>query len=261
MALVHARGMVLVARNVTLNSNSLNSTSLNGTIYNSTTSDTPASSVRKAGSWFGRLIQKIPGGSWVGRLIYGPTYGMTAPELKAYIISQKRARQLEFLRREKEAEFKVAKYLVLHHPDFYWSKYIDKFDKGSEERKRGFFLFILTNKEKYGHYYGRLGKYISWVNQELTEMGLKPATMNIIEDIVSDGDSEENKAQGNRIRKRSGQIPIERLPEGDRTMFTEMERLVVGIDLSTFGRQFTIPPRPRRRNYKARQWRKTDEDI
>jgi len=256
MALIHARGMALMARNVTLNS-----TSLNGTIYNSTTSDTPAS-VPLAGSWFGRLMQKLPGGSWVknkfGRLIYGPTYGMTAPELKAYIISQKRARQLEYLRREKEAEFKVAKYLVLHHPDFYWSKYIDKFDKGSEERKRGFFLFILTNKEKYGHYYGRLGKYISWVNQELIEMGLKPATMNIIEDIVSDGDSEENKAQGNRIRKRSGQIPIERLPEGDRTMFNEMERLVVGIDLSTFNRQFTIPPR--RRNYKARQWRKTDED-
>jgi hypothetical protein len=189
---------------------------------------------------------------------------MTAPELKAYIISQKCVQQLEYLRREKEAEFKVAKYLVLHHPDFYWSKYIDKFNKGSEERKRGFFLFILTNKEKYGHYYGRLGKYISWVNQELIDMGLEPATMNIIEDIVSDadGDGEESKAPGNRIRKRSGQgqILIERLPEKDRTMFTEMERLVVGIDLSTFGRQFTIPPRPRRRNYKARQWRKTDED-
>lgn len=218
------------------------------------------------GSWFTRFIQKIPGGSWLknklGRIIHGPTYSMEPSELKAYILSQKRALQLGYLRQEKEAQFKVAKFLALQHPDFYWSKYIDKLDKGSEERKRGFFLFVLTNKEHYGQYYGRYSRHIGLVNKELIDMGLKAATMNIVKDIVPEKDME-IKTEKKRS-KRDIQSVLESLSGNERKLFTEMDKVVNGLDISSLERKLRVLPSENgvmKRSPKARTYQKRKENV
>jgi hypothetical protein len=187
---------------------------------------------------------------------------MNPSELKAYILSQKRALQLGYLRQEKEAQFKVAKFLALQHPDFYWSKYIDKLEKGSEERKRGFFLFVLTNKEHYGQYYGRYSRHIDLVNKELIEMGLKAATMNLVKDIVPEKDME-TKIERRRSKKRDIQSVLESLSGNERKIFIEMDKVVNGLDISSFERKLMMLPSEAvtKRSPKVRTYQKSKENV
>jgi hypothetical protein len=254
----HPRAMTVISRNC-----SQNATTNNNTCSNSTAQHFLPPNIQ--GSWFSRFIQKIPGGSWLktklGRLIYGPTYAMKPSELKAYILSQKRALQLGYLRQEKEAQFKVAKYMALQYPDFYWSKYIDKLDKGSEERKRGFFLFVLTNKEQYGQYYGRYTRHIGLVNDEFMDMGLKAASMNIVKDIVQEKDVK-TRNERNRRKKRGVQSAFESLSGDERRLFAEMDKVVNGIDISFL--ESKLQPLPSevvmKRSPKARSYQKKNEN-
>src|ERR1700730_15810925 len=120
---------------------------------------------------------------------------------------------------------------------------------------------MLTNKENYGHYYGRYGRHISWVNRELIEMNLKPATMNIVHDIVSEN-IEENRKEGKRLRKRNVQLALESLSKRERKLFTDMNQAVHGLDISSLQGQMTIPepPAKRKRQSKTRPFRINHEN-
>lgn len=112
MALVHPRGMnALVPQNAMNNSTSLTNLTYNVTASTNLLSGAPSRS---------RFIRQT----------------------RNYVTSQKLAREKEFLDREEESELKVAKYLAIHHPDFYWSRYIEKFKRGSGEIEGILFIYI-----------------------------------------------------------------------------------------------------------------------
>jgi hypothetical protein len=107
--------------------------------YNSTESAPPNPPSKT--SWFSRFLNHIPGYPWIkhkiGTFIYGPTYAMTSTQLRAYQIAEQKE-HIAVYKANLEADFKVAKYMALQHPTFYWHKYIDAYEKGMNERKRGY---------------------------------------------------------------------------------------------------------------------------
>jgi len=229
MALVRPRGTPLSLSN--------NDTLFNSTLPASTNSSLPStlnqpqrSHTPQQSSWFSRLLDHIPGFKWlklkICQQIYGPTYGLSDVELRKYKMDQIRQARLEDKRRQREAEFKVAKFMAFNHPDFYWHKYIDPFDKGTEERKRGVLLFILTSKEHYNHYYGRRWTYKKRIDEELAEMGIRlDKNIGVKEDTTAE--------------QPDGAVDSKVIPRGlrlenhvDNEIFEKLKKIVEGLDIS-----------------------------
>jgi hypothetical protein len=61
--------------------------------------------------------------------------------------------------------------MALHHPTFYWHKYIDAFEEGTDERKRGILVFVLANKEDNGDYHRKTGQWKHKIDEELEDFG------------------------------------------------------------------------------------------
>ena len=188
--------------------------------------------IRKS-PWFSRLLGRIPVFKWVrtkiGQFINGPTYGLSDVELQEYKIAQICEDRLEFKRRERLAEFKVAKYMAARHESFYWHKYILAFPKGSQERKRGFLLFILTSKEQHGHYYGTRGMWKQEVETELKDMGISLAGQKI---GLKESTEETKQLQNSRLRNRATKTEVLRIASGDREMFQKLRKIVSGLEIS-----------------------------
>jgi hypothetical protein len=88
----------------------------------------------------------------IATFFYDSTYGMTPKEVRAHPIADAEKEHIPFLKANMEAVFKVAKYMALEHPKFFWHKYIDTFEKGTDERKKGILPSVVANKEKKGDY-------------------------------------------------------------------------------------------------------------
>ena len=229
MALVHAKGMDLsVPRNNTINAAIPALPKTNSTILG-----TSAVTKARKPSRFGRLLNRIPGYTWVkdkiGRFIHGPTYGMTDSELQEYKISQDRQTRIASLKKEREAEFKVAKYMAHFHPDFYWHKYVYRFERGSEERKRGVFLFALVNMEEYGNYYGPRWLYKVMLETEFKEMGISLEGQNIVKEYTEG----RNATKIVRFRRRDTTRETDlKIPEDDQKVYDKLRKIVHRIDIS-----------------------------
>ena len=123
-----------------------------------------------------RGLDWIPGFKWlrtkIGQLFKGPTYGMTPEEEAEYDAAQHWQARTEFVEKEQESAFKVAKFMAAAHPEWYWRKYVDPFARGTEERKRGLFLFVLVNKATFGSYFGRVPWQKYMLKEEFERMGI-----------------------------------------------------------------------------------------
>jgi hypothetical protein len=210
-----------------------NNTLLNATLSASNSSsvpDTPKSSQKS--SWFSRLLDRIPGVKWlkpqICRGIYGPTYGLRDVELREYKIAQIREERIESKRQEREAEFMVAKFMAGEHPQYYWHKYIDAFETGSEERKRGVLLFILMSKELYGHYYGRNGLFKRKIERELTDMGIQLDGKIELKEYTEEGVG----AASSRLKARDITPETLQITGSDRKMFENLKKVIEGLDVS-----------------------------
>src|SRR5438552_581524 len=115
MALVSVTGTL---QNTTLAVPIFSSPTSNSTLHHSPAAELTA----RNPSWASRVLNYIPGFHWImdklGFFFNGPTYGMTGAELKEYKISMDREQRKENLRKDREAEFQVAKYMAKFHPDF-----------------------------------------------------------------------------------------------------------------------------------------------
>jgi len=225
MALVLARGMSLAVPN--------NNNLLNATLPVSSSSSLPSTSKSsQKSSWFSRLLDRIPGVKWsktkIGRAIYGPTYGLTDVQLREYKIAQIREERIESRRREREAEFIVAKFMANEHPSYYWHKYIYAFDKGTEERKRGILLFILTSKEMYGHYYGPRGLFKWQIENELADMGIRLDGKIALKEYIEEGDG----VVSSRLKARDITPETLRFTGSDQQVFEKMKKAIEGLDVS-----------------------------
>jgi len=225
MVLVHPRGMSLAVPN--------NSTLLNATLPASNSSSLPSipRSSQKS-SWFSRVLDRIPGVKWlktkIGRGIYGPTYGLTDVEFRDYKIAQIREERIERKRREREAEFIVAKFMALEHPSYYWHKYIYAFDKGTEERKRGVLLFVLTSKQTYGHYYGFRGLFKWDIERELADMGIGLDEKIALKEYTEEG----YRTVSSRVKARYITPETLRATAPDKEMFEKLKKVIDGLDVS-----------------------------
>jgi hypothetical protein len=164
----------------------------------------------------------------LGKMIFGPTFGMTTLEIDTWTRSQSHEYQLNLLQKERDAEFKVAKYMALIHPTWYWFKYIECFEKGTEERKRAVLLFVLANKEMYGTYHGRHDIHLEWLNREFEEMGMT------VENLHGDfaGKESEQNSESKELRKRTQEGILQQLFDVNIEMFNEMERDVERSNIS-----------------------------
>jgi hypothetical protein len=237
---------LVVPQNSTLNA----TISANPT-YNSTFRQNPLSK-RENGSKFSRILNHIPGYTWIknkiGRFIYGPTYGMTESQLQEYEISQDREHRISLLRKEREAEFKVAKFMALIHPDFYWHKYVYAFQEGSEERKRAVFLFALVNKESYGNYYGPRPWHKVMLEEEFDKMGIGLESQNIVKEYTESG-------EGLQLRRRDVKgEPLLQVKGTDKLIFEGVDRVVRASDISSLiarnQRPHMMPTRGKRRKFR-----------
>lgn len=226
MPLMHSRNMALVPPQ----NNTLNVTISTNLTYNSAF---PQSSqpIREKEPCHSGMLYHIPGYAWIkrkiGRFIYGPTYGMTEWQFKEYKILQNREHRIALLRKEKEAEFKVAKFMALFHPDFYWYKYVYAFQEGSEERKRAVFLFALVNKETYGNYYGPRPWHKVILEEEFDKMGINLESQNIMKEYTESSD-------GMRLRRRDvKREPQLRVKGADKLVFQNIDRIVQESDISS----------------------------
>jgi hypothetical protein len=183
------------------------------------------------GSWFISLLNHIPGYGWMknklGKMIFGQTFMMNDLEVDTWISSQNHEYQLNLLQREREAEFKAAKYMALIHPTWYWFKYIEPFEKGTEERKRAVLLFVLSNKEMYGTYYGQHGLHVEWVNREFQEMGMR------VDSLLGEATGKyKQNITPRELQKRTQEGIWQQLYDEDFKMFDEMERDVERSNIS-----------------------------
>ena len=247
MALVHARAILPVPRNNTLNTTISTLPKTNSTNLGTST----VTNARKP-PWFGQLLNHIPGYAWIkdkiGRFIHGPTYGMTDSEFYEYKISQDRQKRIDSLKKEREVEFQVAKYMAQFHPEFYWHKYIDQFEKGSEERKRGVFLFALVNMEEYRNYYGPRWLYKVMLETEFKEMGISLEGQNVVKEYT-EGRSGTKMV---RFRKRDATWETQlKIPKDDQKMYDKLRKIVHRIDIShLIVQNRTKVPRGTRRAFK-----------
>src|SRR5271154_3066796 len=108
--------------------------------------------IRTSQSSIQNILALSPAKSYpkLGTFIYGPTYAMTPTQLGTYQIAEAQKEHIALFKANPEADFKVAKYMALQHPTFYWHKYIDAFEKGTDERKMGILVFVLANKADKG---------------------------------------------------------------------------------------------------------------
>lgn len=229
MALVHARSVALsVPRN-----NTINPTISAPPKTNSSIPGTPHVTTIQKFSWFSRLLDHIPGYTWIkdkiGQFIHGPTYGMTDSELQGYKISQDRQNKIASLKKDREAEFQVAKYMAHFHPGFYWHKYVYQFDKGSEERKRGVFLFALVNMEEYGNYYGPRWLHKVMLDTEFKEMGISLEGQNVVKEYTEGRRTTE--VVGLRKRDKTPNTKL-KIPDDDQGVYDKLRKIVRGTDIS-----------------------------
>jgi hypothetical protein len=223
----------MLPRSMTLvvpQNNTLNVTISTNLTYNSTFLRNPLSA-KGNGPRLSRILNHIPGYTWlknkIGQFAYGPTYGMTESQLKEYKILQDREHRIAVLRKEREAEFKVAKFMALIHPDFYWHKYVYAFKDGSEERKRAVFLFALVNKERYGNYYGPRPWHKVMLNEEFDKMGMSLENQNIMKEYTENRDGV--KLQRRNVKTES----LLQLKGTDKLMFEGVDQIVRASDIST----------------------------
>ena len=179
-------------------------------------------------SWIARFAENIPGYSWlkhkIGTFIYGPTYGMTRAQLRAYRDDEAKQEQIELLIANRDADFKVAMYMALKHPKFYWHKYIDTFEKGTDERKKGLLLFVLANKREIGDYYGGMLQWKRRIDEELSDFGI----------TLGEGTVKEYTERRGRVNigKRDAGEKYLKSTGGDIQMLEDLERTVAGVDIS-----------------------------
>jgi hypothetical protein len=82
---------------------------------------------------------------------------MTPAEIDAWKVAQDKTHDIAYLETyENEADFETAVYIIENHPGYYFAKYVEPFEPGSEERRRAVFTLVLHNKQLYGDYYGVL---------------------------------------------------------------------------------------------------------
>ena len=182
---------------------------------------------------------------------------MTPTELQRYKTFQNRYHSLETLKKEREAEFKVAKYMATIHPGFYWEKYIYPFKVGSEERKRAVFLFALTNKEIYGNYFGIYRRFRGLLESEFQGMGISLEGHNIVKEYT------EEKGNGTEVRRLlrrdvKGEIVMITRNE-DREMHERWKQIVQRTDIShmvVMNQKPHAPVRGTRRHFKI-----SDQEI
>ena len=100
------------------------------------------------------------------------------------------------------------------------------------------------------------------VNKELIEMGLKAATMNLVKDIVPEKDTV-TKIEKRRSKKRDIQNVLESLSGDERKLFIEMDKVVTGLDISSFERKLVLHPSEvgTKRGSKARTYQKSKENV
>ena len=86
---------------------------------------------------------------------------MTPTQVRAHQIAEAEKEQVAFLKANMEADFKVAKYMALQQPKFYWHKYIDTFEKGTDERKREYYpsQWRIKRKKEIGDYYRKTTRW------------------------------------------------------------------------------------------------------
>ena len=141
---------------------------------------------------FWRVISQFPGIKWIvkriGNFIHGPTYGMTRDQLREYKAAEAKKAQIESIKQEREAMYKAAVYMAVYHPHFYWNKYIDQLEKGTEKRKRAVLLFALANKEYYKVYWGQYKEHFSRLYLELLDMGIDLTKQDIIKGYVKESE-------------------------------------------------------------------------
>lgn len=170
-------------------------------------------------SWLSHLLNYVPGYSWMkiklGRMIFGPTFGLTETELRAFLLSEQHQYQVESLQKEREAEFKAARYMAVVHPEWYWYQYIHAFPKGSEERKRAVFLFFLANKQMYGSSHRGNAQFAEWLDREFREMRGE-----------FDGDQDEDELEHERLQKRSREELWQDVSEENSWIFNDIEKAV-----------------------------------
>jgi hypothetical protein len=132
--------------------------------------------------------------------------------------------------------------MTLIHPTWYWFKYIECFEKGTEERKRAVLLFVLSNKEMYGTYYGRHEIHLEWLNREFEEMGMT------VENLHGEFAGKENDPNGeNReLQKRTQEGILQRLFDVNVKMFNEMERDIERSNISMLNPKKADISRPRK---------------
>jgi hypothetical protein len=220
MALVQPRGAVqLLPPSINVSNIVLNTTISTISQANSTFPLTSKQTSRKR-SWLSRVLSHVPGYNWIkdkiGRFFQGPTYGMSDTELQKYQIALNRQRRISCLQKEKEAEFKVAKYMATTHPDYFWNKYIYAFPKGAEERKRAAFLFALCNREVYGNYYGVWMRHKTALDGEFEEMGISLEEENFVKEYTKGWNRTEVRLTRRSERKMN-------LCEEDQRMYETLE--------------------------------------
>ena len=215
-------------------------------VNNITSTDHKNPETLSQSSWFSYLLNHIPGYSWMknklGKMIFGPTFGMSNLEVDTWTSSQSHEYQFNLLQKEREAEFKVAKYMILIHPTWYWFKYIECFEKGTEERKRAVLLFVLSNKEMYGTYYGRHELHLEWLNREFEEMGMR------VESLHGEfaGNENDPNSKNRELQKRTQEGILQQLFDVNVNKLNEMERDVERSNISMLNPKKVYTSRPRK---------------
>jgi len=220
MALIHPRGFnIAIPQDDIVFHKSLS--------YNSTKSAPPNPPSKT--SWLSRLLNHIPGYPWIkhkiGTFIYGPTYAMTPTQLRAYKSAEAQKEHIASFKANLEADFKVAKYTALQHPTFYWHKYVDAFEKGTDERKMGILVFVLANKADKGDYYGKTGRWRHKIDEELEDFGLTLEPEGSVKKQIQGHGAPEMK--GRKVGEETMRLTGQR-----KELLENLERTVAGFDIS-----------------------------
>jgi hypothetical protein len=242
--MTHASSRVMVSNN----------TFVNTTLSNHTAPSTPRpvpaqiEIVTRPKSWFSQILAHVPGYNWtrakIGRFFHGPTFDMIPAEIDAWKIEQDRAHNIAYLKKENEADFKTAVYMIENHPEYYFVKYVKPFESGSEERRRAVFLLVLRNKQIYGNYYGVFRPEV--LDAELAEMGTSLKSNNIVHEIVGSDAGEEIL----RLRKRSSQDIFQGLSVDNTMLVDDLQQRLAETDM------FSLTVQMKKPNLTAAQGRK-----
>jgi hypothetical protein len=229
-AMTHVSARVMV-RSLIPNNNLINTTLSNTTVTSPLQPVPPLDNetITRSKLWFSRILA---GYNWtrtkIGRFFHGPTFDMTPAEIDAWKVAQDRAHSIAYLEKENEAEFKTALYMIENYPGYYYAKYVEPFEPGSEERRRAVFTLVLHNKQLYGDYYGVFRPEV--LDAELAEMGTSLKSNNMVHEIVGSDADEEILG----LRKRNGSQDIFHGLSGDNVMLVDdVQRRLADTDMSS----------------------------